>query len=66
MVFNKAECYYMPEVSSGTAAAELEQTNLEFLRYVGFVPLRGPTITLENEVNVNSGVNPPDEGLMSQ
>ena len=56
----------MSEVSSGTASAGQEQIDHEFLRYVGSGPLRGPIIIQENEVDINSGVNQPDEGLMSQ
>ena len=66
VAFYEAECYYMQEVSSRTTLAEQEQIDLEFLRYVGSAPLCGPKITLENEVDIDSGVNQHDEGLMSQ
>ena len=60
VIFNESEYYYTSAVQPGTAPAETEQTEFEFLRYVGGIPLENQATPLESETESSSAMTPAE------
>ena len=60
VVFNETEYYYVPEVVPESGHGETEPTELEFLRYEGFIPSVRQGTPLEDEPESNSATTPAE------
>ena len=60
VIFNESEYYYTSEVHPGTAPAETKQTEFEFLRYVGGIPLENQATPSESETESSSAMTPAE------